>query len=86
MENGLHLVLEGHTAHAAPDGDSHSPSGVEHGCTGVMHICSCCVSQTFIPNHIASQIPEQSYQRLAAQDRVQLPTSSNSGIYHPPRA
>jgi len=86
LENTMHLVLEGHMAHAAPDGDSHTPWGDEHGCTGAMHFCSCCVSQTFIQTHVVAQLPEQPYRQLGAQDRVQLPASSNSGIYHPPRA
>lgn len=86
VENAVHLVLEGHTAHAEPDGDRHTPSGPEHGCTGVMHSCSCCVSQSFLPNQYATLVPTQSWQRLADHDRVQLPTASGGGIDRPPRA
>jgi hypothetical protein len=86
VENGLHLVLEGHMAHAAPEGDSHTPWEDEHGCTGAMHFCSCCVSQTFIAVQVVAQLPEQSYQRLTEQDWTKVPASVNQGIYHPPRA
>ena len=86
IENTVHLVLAGHTAHAAPDGDSHTPSGPEHGCTGVMHSCSCCVSQSFLPNQCVAQVPAQSWQRLAEHDRVPLPAATAGGIDRPPRA
>ena len=86
IENAVHIVLVGHKAHAARNGDSHTPSGPEHGCTAVMHSCSCCVSQTFLPNQCVTQVPTQSLQRLAEHDRVQLPTATASGIDHPPRA
>ncbi len=86
VENTVHLVLEGHTAHAAPDGDSHTPSGPEHGCTGVMHSCSCCVSQSFLPNRYVALVPIQSWQRLADDGRVPLPAASADGIDRPPRA
>ena len=30
-ENFAHVVAQGHTAHAEPDGDTHAPNGPEHG-------------------------------------------------------
>ena len=51
FENAVHLLTEGHTAHAAPDGDHHDPIGPEHGCTGTTHLCSCCVSISCLPAH-----------------------------------
>jgi len=85
-ENFVHLVMQGHTAHAVPDGDTHAPPGPEHGCNGVVHFCSCCISQTFLSNQFVAQVPEQSYQRLAEHARVQIPSTSGSGTYRPPRA
>lgn len=46
IENAVHLVGFGHTAHAAGTPDSHEPSGAEHGCSGMFHLCSCCVQVT----------------------------------------
>jgi hypothetical protein len=42
IENAVHLVGFGHTAHAAGTSDQHEPSGSEHGCGGMFHLCSCC--------------------------------------------
>jgi len=41
VENAVHLVADGHTAHAIDDAE-HAPAGDEHGCTGMMHCCACC--------------------------------------------
>lgn len=41
MENAVHLVSDGHTAHSIDDAE-HAPAGDEHGCTGMMHCCACC--------------------------------------------
>jgi hypothetical protein len=40
VENAVHLVADGHLAHAIDDAE-HAPQGDEHGCTGVMHTCAC---------------------------------------------
>lgn len=46
IENAVHLVGFGHTAHATGTPDQHEPSGTEHGCGGTFHLCSCCVQVT----------------------------------------
>lgn len=43
IENAVHLVGFGHTAHAAGTSDQHEPSGSEHGCGGMFHLCTCCM-------------------------------------------
>lgn len=43
-ENVSHLIRDGHLAHAAATGHSHSEPGPEHGCSGTLHFCSCHVS------------------------------------------
>jgi hypothetical protein len=85
VENVLHLIVEGHTAHAEADGDSHDPLGPEHGCTGVTHLCSCCISQTFLTNQAVLQVPGQTFYRLAGRVRVQFLNATTNGIDHPPR-
>ncbi|MBV1861326.1 MAG: hypothetical protein KUG77_23105 [Nannocystaceae bacterium] len=40
VENAVHLVADGHTAHSIDDAE-HAPAGDEHGCTGMMHSCAC---------------------------------------------
>lgn len=44
IENLVHLVEAGHTAHAVDTDDHHADAGDEHGCTGSYHLCSCCTS------------------------------------------
>ncbi len=41
LENAVHLVTEGHFAHAESHGDRHTPAGPEHGCTPMFHSCAC---------------------------------------------
>lgn len=43
-ENVVHLICDGHLAHAAGAEHSHSKPGDEHGCSGTLHFCSCHVS------------------------------------------
>lgn len=45
-ENVVHLVTEGHLAHAVDD-EEHDATG-EHGCTGIFHACLCHASPLFI--------------------------------------
>jgi hypothetical protein len=45
-ENVVHLLAEGHAAHAIED-DAHAPDGPEHGCSGPFHMCSCHSSTAF---------------------------------------
>lgn len=42
-ENVIHLLREGHAAHA-DDADvdhDHAPTNDEHGCSGPFHVCAC---------------------------------------------
>lgn len=40
LENAVHLVTEGHGAHAIAD-EEHDPEGDEHGCSPTFHTCGC---------------------------------------------
>ena len=86
LENAVHIVQEGHSAHAAPDGDHHDPPGPEHGCTGTLHLCSCCVSLSFLTAQAAAQVPTVNVQEIFAGFHAHLPSISACGVYHPPRA
>jgi hypothetical protein len=86
LENAVHLVREGHFAHATPDGDHHDPSGPEHGCTGTMHLCSCCFTLSALPSGATPEVPNLESRQFVAQTSVHLPTVSAGGVYHPPRA
>ncbi len=46
-ENIVHLVMNGHTAHALDDAD-HQPEDDEHGCSGPYHVCQCHTSTGFL--------------------------------------
>jgi hypothetical protein len=91
-ENTAHLVLEGHLAHASPDGDlqgsgdRHGPADSEHGCTPTLHLCGCHASLALVAS------PEPPAIRLRAagfSDRpgVELPASGFlASIDRPPQA
>jgi hypothetical protein len=42
VENAVHAVVHGHSAHSAESADDHSHRDVEHGCAGGVHVCPCC--------------------------------------------
>lgn len=46
-ENLVHLLANGHTAHAFDDAE-HQPQGNEHCCSGPFHVCQCHTSTGFI--------------------------------------
>ena len=48
LENVVHLVAEGHSAHADGTSDRHQPPGREHGCSGAFHLCHCCPSASAV--------------------------------------
>jgi hypothetical protein len=62
VENVLHLVAEGHTAHAVADAD-HAPRGDEHGCSGTFHVCQCHSSVTFLSGTTAPEVEAASEHR-----------------------
>lgn len=49
VENAVHLLAEGHLAHAVDDA-AHAPDSPEHGCTSVVHVCPCHTSPSFTTN------------------------------------
>lgn len=55
VENAVHLVLTGHTAHALHDG-AHQPDSPEHGCSGPFHICHCHSSVSFTAPCVAVDV------------------------------
>jgi hypothetical protein len=87
VENTMHVVVQGHLAHADADGDSHETPDPEHGCAGPFHACACCntVLATVGSALPALGIPRPT-QRLAF-GRTQPPVDLFSPpIEHPPRA
>jgi hypothetical protein len=54
-ESVVHLVTEGHTAHAVED-DAHQPEGAEHGCSGPFHVCSCHSTTAFTAAFAAADL------------------------------
>ena len=85
FENAAHFLREGHTAHAAPDGDHHDPAGPEHRCTSAFHLCSCCVSLSCLPTYTATNTSVQSSGELFALVSAPVSGLSGHGIYRPPR-
>lgn len=86
VENALHLVAEGHPAHAQGHGDDHAARGPEHGCNGTFHFCSC---------HSSTGLRPVRSPRALAPDVIAILAparagSTHSGFHHvperPPRA
>ena len=85
VENAVHLVENGHFAHATPAGDSHPSPGPEHGCTGTFHLCSCCQSPNLVFAQNSAQVPELASRELDALTRHDVVFVAADGIDHPPR-
>jgi hypothetical protein len=88
-ENALHIVVQGHLAHADDQGhdDLHETPGPEHGCAGPFHSCVCCqtVPATVEANLAAVGVAEPprhfTFRRAEISvDPIVYP------IEHPPRA
>ena len=86
LENALHFVLEGHSAHGTAEGDLHDPMGPEHGCTDVVHLCSCCVSLSVLPTDAITIAPRHHSEEPVATTSAVVPLFAVAGIYRPPRA
>lgn len=86
IESAVHLVVEGHTAHSIPAGDSHAPSGPEHGCTGAVHLCSCHVSLAFAPGQAFDVMQDETCSLLQISSGSNHSKASAKGTYHPPRS
>lgn len=86
VESAVHLVTEGHVAHAAPDGDDHEHAGPEHGCTPVFHLCGCHVNLSFLSPKIAPAVPLRTSLAVEASRPALPPSGFWPSIDHPPRA
>ena len=86
LENAVHYVQEGHSAHADSDGDHHDPVGPEHGCSGVVHNCSCCVSLSFLATVFADHPPAHTTGDAVLVGSLDPPTATLGDVFHPPRA
>jgi hypothetical protein len=86
VENAMHLVLEGHLAHAAPVGDEHGPPSPEHGCSGTLHLCQCCISPSFAPVNVAGATRQEADRGAVIQPSSVLHDAFLQDIEHPPRA
>lgn len=86
-ENLVHLLTEGHTAHAVQD-SAHEPDSPEHGCTGIFHVCPCHATTSFTPARTAGRLDPLA--PLAADDGPWtdgLPSRGHrAGIFRPPIA
>ena len=87
VENVLHLVTEGHPAHAQGHGDEHAARSPEHGCTGTFHFCSCHGSATGLKPARSPRVQAQDVIATLALPRA---GSTGTGFHHvperPPRA
>jgi len=86
LENAVHYVQEGHSAHAETDGDHHEPVGPEHGCSGVVHNCSCCGSLSFLTAMFADHPPVHRASDTILVGTLDPPTATLADVFHPPRA
>ena len=85
LENAVHLVTNGHSAHEAEATDSHRPPSPEHDCNGIQHLCACCASLSFLPIDTLAPIPRAASESLIIQALTDIPIALISGVYHPPR-
>lgn len=85
VESAVHLLTEGHLAHATPDGDDHEPAGPEHGCTPIFHFCGCHASLSFISPQVAILATFPSSLAVEASKPLAPPLGLWSSIDRPPR-
>lgn len=84
VENVVHLVVSGHTAHAFEDAE-HQPSDVEHGCSGPFHSCSCHHSAGFtVSDGVAFRVPVLSIASLGSGPTPVLQQGFSGQLYRPP--
>lgn len=87
VENAVHLVTTGHTAHALDDAD-HEPKGAEHGCSGTSHVCSCCRTPAFMNAKLITSVspgPFADSNPLAPPTDV-IADGVLAGVFRPPIA
>ena len=85
LENVVHLVAQGHSAHAGGTSDRHQPPSREHGCTGAFHLCHCCPSASAVLSSVGN-IQQVQTARIAAPCAFAEPVSFTlSTLERPPR-
>jgi len=87
MENAVHLVGEGHFAHAAQHEDDHAPEGDEHGCNSVFHACACHAPVSFVVNRVQSMAPAlPTVAPPSSLQRAEAPAADGvtRGLFRPP--
>lgn len=88
VENAVHLVLHGHTAHEAetlmPAGDAHQD--IEHGCVGHFHACPCCSHQPVTHSHQELNIlpDNECTESLSWLEQSRVEEGTRAAIFRPP--
>jgi len=87
VENVIHLVESGYTAHALDDED-HERQGPEHGCSGTMHVCSCCQSPVFVCAKVITAVSSNAITSgiLLFEVTDVLADGFPTGVFRPPIA
>lgn len=96
VENVLHLVAHGHTAHdtdhasadhaTANHGDAHSD--LEHGCAEHFHVCPCCAHPVMAHPALGLSVPlaPASAEQLTLAFTRAGPEGTNAVVFRPPIA
>jgi len=85
VENVVHLVAHGHTAHAGGTSDRHQTPGREHGCTGAFHVCHCCPSAAAVLSPVGN-LQQVHTAQIATPSAFAEPVSFTlSTLERPPR-
>lgn len=85
VENGTHLLTEGHLAHSAADGDRHEPAGPEHGCTPTFHLCGCHASLALVVGLASPAVALRAAGFVSRLAPDSLLTGFRPAIERPPR-
>jgi hypothetical protein len=85
VENGVHVLTEGHGAHALDDAE-HAPAGDCHGCSATFHVCSCHapVGVVLRACQLALVIPAPPSIVGVAQTEVCALPAHARGVFRPP--
>ena len=85
MENGVHVLAEGHAAHALDDAE-HAPSGDCHGCSPTFHVCSCHAPVGVVLRADRLELVIQAPPRMGgvAQEEASALPAHARGVFRPP--